>query len=504
MPGVETKVKPEYACEQPHKSSRSTVVKSPRISLGLKILGLISLVTCLVFLGMFAANYHWKRQITIHQIDRLGLRVSELLSMAIDGPMRRGDNEGTHDQFRVASDLYEDIQIYLTDFRGNITYSTEPGVLRQDLLSLYDYREVGEMLNNSLQHGLDAGILLELESRPYYLRMRSVPNSPECHHCHGASQPILGALLEFQDMHEDFAKLRTTQMYGGILAFGGLAVLLASVLFYLRSQLLGRIGILSRVSREIRQGNYSADFTIRGDDELSELGKNLSAMVNRLQSAEKYAAIGEFSTYIAHEIRNPLFAIGGFANTLVRVPHLDSTSMQKIQIILSESKRLDNILRTFINFSRPLELTMSPINLNAALLQTVELLNIKKQAPAVVVHLDLAKDLGEVMSDPEMVRQCLKNLIKNALSTMPSGGELHLNSREGRENIVLEIRDTGQGLPQEVLEQPFNPFTSLELAMTRKIIIDLGGELLLESSKESGTLATMRLPKAGQPGKIQK
>lgn len=471
-------------------------MKHPRISLGLKILGLITLVTCLVFFVLFAANYYWKQKITIHHIDRLGVRISELLSMAIDGPMRRGDNAGTHEQFRIASELYADMHIYLTDFRGNITYATEPEALRQDLLSLYDHHELRNMLQQSLQDDVNAGRLLEIKDNPYYLRVRSIANSPDCHHCHGSSQPILGTLFEFQNLKHDFAQLRTMQLHGGIMALGGLAVLLACVLLYLRTHLLDRIGKLSRVSREIRQGNYATDFTIKGDDELSELGANLSAMVRRLQSAEKYAAIGEFSTYIAHEIRNPLFAIGGFANTLVRSPGLDATGMQKVRIILSESKRLDDILRTFINFSRPLESTMSFVNINDTVQSTLQSLDIPSQFPQIELHVQLSDNLARIMTDPEMVRQCLKNLIQNSIATMPSGGELRITTLESKDNVVLEVADTGQGLPSDVLDQPFNPFTSLELAMTRKIVIDLGGELQLESSPESGTKALLKIPKS--------
>ncbi len=470
-------------------------MKRPRISLGLKILGLISLVTCLVFFGLFVANYYWKQEITIHQIDRLGHRTSELLGMAIDDPMRRGDNAGTHEQFRVASEMYKDIRIYLTDFRGNITYSTEPEALRKDLLGLYDHHEVRRMLKQSLNEGLSGGMLLELNGHPYYLNVRSIASGPECHHCHGATQPMLGVLLEFQSMHQDLAQLRTMQLYGGIMALGGLAVLLACVLLYLRTHLLDRIGKLSRVSREIRHGNYSTDFTIQGDDELSELGNNLSAMVHRLKSAEKYAAIGEFSTYIAHEIRNPLFAIGGFANTLTRSPGLDATSMQKLQIILSESKRLENILRIFINLSRPLELTMAPVDLNDTVHQALQNLDLAQRSPDVQVSLNLAENLSRVTTDPEMIGQCLKNLVLNSISTMPTGGELLIVTSEVKDNVILEVADSGQGLPSDVLNQPFNPFTSLELAMTRKIVIDLGGELQLESSQESGTRARIQIPK---------
>lgn len=475
--------------------SRDMTVEKLRLSLGIKILGLISVLTFVTFSCLFAANSYWMRQITIHQIDRLGLRASELLSMLIDGPMRRGDNEGTHEQFRIVGRQHEDVLAYMTDFLGNITYSTEPGVLRMDLLDIYGQEEIGAMLEQSLKHGLDSSVLLTLDGRPHYLRVRSISNSPECHHCHGMSQPILGALFEFQDIHPDFAKLKTMQMYGGGLALVSLVVLLTAMLFYLRSMLLGRIGELSRVSKEIRQGNYTADFSLHGDDELGELGRDLSAMVHRLRTAEKFAAIGEFSTYIAHEIRNPLFAIGGFANTLLRAPNLDSTSMQKIQIILKESTRLDNILRTFINFSRPLEVAMVAVDVNRMVYQVLELIDFRKGFPQVRIRLFLSDEVSMVRGDPELIKQGLLNLIKNALSTMPGGGYLDIRSRDGVDSVAVEITDTGQGLPPEVLEHPFNPFTSLELAMTRKIIIDLGGELHLESNAVKGTSSIMRLPK---------
>ncbi len=470
-------------------------MKKLQLSLGIRILGLVSLLTAVAFFCLFMANSYWMRQITLYQIDRLGLRSSELLSMLIDGPMRRGDDEGTHEQFRIAGRLYGDIRAYLTDFRGNITYSTKPGVLRLDLTSIYGQEKIGAMLEQSLKEGLDSKALLELQERPYYLRVRSIANAPECYHCHGASQPILGALVEFQNLYPDFAKLRTMQMYGGGLAMISLVVLLAALLFYLRSRLLNRIGELSMVSREIRQGNYSVDFIIGGDDELGQLGKDLSSMVHRLQTAEKFAAIGEFSMYIAHEIRNPLFAIGGFANTLLRVPNLDSTSRQKIQIILKESTRLDNILRTFINFSRPMEAAMVLVEPNRIVREVLELIDFKKNFPRVRTKLFLDEDACLVRGDAEMIKQCLLNLIKNALSTMPEGGDLNIRTSSGEDNVVIEITDTGIGLPREVLEHPFNPFTSLELAMTRKIIIDLGGELHLESCPGTGTGSELRLPK---------
>jgi len=95
-------------------------------SLGAKILMLVAILASTVFAVLFLVNSHWQRSNTMSQIDRLGQQVSDLLFMAaIKGPMMAGDDEGTHEQFQKVVDLYADVAVYLTDFRGDITYATK-------------------------------------------------------------------------------------------------------------------------------------------------------------------------------------------------------------------------------------------------------------------------------------------------------------------------------------------------------------------------------------------
>lgn len=218
----------------------------------------------------------------------------------------------------------------------------------------------------------------------------------------------------------------------------------------------------------------------------------------RLYQSQKMAAIGELSTYIAHEIRNPLFAIGGFANALLRIQTLDESAREKVRIILEESQRLDEILKSIINFARPTELTIGAVDVNALATQTVELMSFgtEKDIP---IALDLTPSIPLVHGNVEMLKQCLINLIKNAQESMEKG-HISVRTRYAEGLVLLEVEDDGRGIPPELQEQIFSPFFStkskgsgLGLAMTRKIMNEIGGKITLRSKVGVGTAITLEL-----------
>lgn len=222
-------------------------------------------------------------------------------------------------------------------------------------------------------------------------------------------------------------------------------------------------------------------------------------MEMKVQQSEKMAAIGELSTYIAHEIRNPLFAIAGFANSLLRSPALDASSREKAEIIGRESRRLEGILKSILNFARPTHAAPGEADLNAAARETVDFLRLGC-ADNLGIELDLAADLPLVRIAADLLKQCLVNLVKNGLEAMPDGGRLTVSTRLERDMAALAVADTGRGVPPENLDKVFNPFFStkdqgagLGLAMTRKIVEEAGGRVLLESAPGKGTTVTLLL-----------
>jgi signal transduction histidine kinase len=221
----------------------------------------------------------------------------------------------------------------------------------------------------------------------------------------------------------------------------------------------------------------------------------------RLQQAEKLAAVGELSTYVAHEIRNPLFAIAGFANSLLRSDTLDEKSRDKVSIILEEASRLDKIVKSLLNFARPTGGAAGVVDASRVAAQTMELMALACQEQGIAVKTNLVGGLPNAKGDPELIKQCIINMVKNSMEAMPDGGELSLASFLRGDSVVIELTDTGRGIPPENLDQVFNPFFStkdqgagLGLAMTKKILDETGGSVELESEVGQGTVVRMVLP----------
>ncbi len=218
------------------------------------------------------------------------------------------------------------------------------------------------------------------------------------------------------------------------------------------------------------------------------------------QQAERMAAIGELSTYIAHEIRNPLFAIGGFANSLLRSTTLDEDSRAKVDIILKESRRLDAILKTALNFTRPADAATGEVDINLATAETLQLMYAGCEEYGLRLSVKLAPGIAMGRGEAGMFKQCVINLVKNGMEAMQPGGMLSVRTGMTRSHVYVTVQDTGTGIPDAVRDKIFSPFFStkdkgagLGLAMTRKIVEEMGGYVELHSREGAGTSASLFL-----------
>jgi PAS domain S-box-containing protein len=226
-----------------------------------------------------------------------------------------------------------------------------------------------------------------------------------------------------------------------------------------------------------------------------------TSIENRLQQAEKLASIGELSTYMAHEIRNPLFTISGFANSLMRAEGLDDKAREKLSIILVESKRLDEILKSLMNFTRPTEAQVVEVDLNNLVTATMEVMSLPCRNQGVKATVSLDKSVAKVKANPDLIKQCLINLVKNSVEAMEGGGKLLVTTSMAQDYAILTVDDTGHGVPLDIRDKIFSPFFStrgkgsgLGLAQTRKIVDEIGGYVDLASKEGVGTKLTLRLP----------
>ncbi|MDR1490790.1 MAG: PAS domain S-box protein [Desulfovibrio sp.] len=217
----------------------------------------------------------------------------------------------------------------------------------------------------------------------------------------------------------------------------------------------------------------------------------------------KMAAIGELATYMAHEIRNPLFSIGGFANALLRNPSLNDLAREKARIIYDESRRLDIVLSNILNFARPMEQELTAFAAETVAVQTVELMTMGREDRGVNVVFEIGSDLPMVRGNAENLKQTLINIVKNSLEAMPDGGVLTLSVKRAYNFVDIEVKDTGVGIDPSIMGRIFSPFFStkssgagLGLALARKVIEEMGGGLSITSHPGRGTSVILSMPVA--------
>jgi PAS domain S-box-containing protein len=219
------------------------------------------------------------------------------------------------------------------------------------------------------------------------------------------------------------------------------------------------------------------------------------------QQVEKLTVIGEMSTYLAHEIRNPIMAIGGFANSLLRNEHLEPKDREKLQIIADETRRLDHMLTNILNFSKPATPTMGSLDVNQTVRESVELMQVGYSRQELVFDVVLDPHLPRAVGQAEAFKQCVVSLLKNSIEAMPGGGTVSIRTTLDEDFIALTVSDTGRGMGDKELAHVFSPFYStkhdgygLGLAMIKKIVEEIGGRIEIVSTVGQGTTVTLSLP----------
>lgn len=242
----------------------------------------------------------------------------------------------------------------------------------------------------------------------------------------------------------------------------------------------------------------------RKNRELGELNDLLVEARRDLTAKERLAALGQISGTIAHELGNPLNAMSGHVQLLVRDPDCPSAMRDELTVIEGEVKRMTAIIRRFLDSARPLSPAPQSIEI-AALVDEALSLTLSAEARArLEVTREIPSDMGPVLVDPSLVRHVLSNFLSNAVDAMPHGG--HLAVRAGRSHnglLALSVRDTGPGIPPEERKHIFEPFyttkppgkgTGLGLAICREIASALKGRIEIDSHPGTGSTFTLYLP----------
>jgi PAS domain S-box-containing protein len=254
------------------------------------------------------------------------------------------------------------------------------------------------------------------------------------------------------------------------------------------------------------QGNEIGSIGVFKDlRERLKMEEKLRETQQQLMQSEKLAAMGRLTSQIAHEVNNPIYGIMNTLELLKTEIPSGSKRRKILEMSLSETQRLSEILRNMLSFSKPEEEVHRPIDVNE-LLEGIALF-VEKQMREANIDIETRFDMEipKVMGSTNQLRQVLLNLIRNAKEAMPQGGILSLETMRQNARIVIHIRDTGIGIPEEVQDKIFEAFfttkqevkgVGLGLSVCYGIIKDHGGEIRVESEEGRGSTFSIILPTA--------
>lgn len=228
---------------------------------------------------------------------------------------------------------------------------------------------------------------------------------------------------------------------------------------------------------------------------------------DRLVQSEKLMALGEMAAKIAHEIKNPLTAIGGFARRIASPKPGGGTPPvgRYARIILKEVERLERTLNETLYFSREMAPTFRIVNLNAEIRDVLSMFREEFEEARISAVVDLSPDLPSITADPDQIRQVVWNLVSNAVQAVEGSGILtvgtHLADPAEGIGVILEVSDTGGGIPHDVVHNIFNPFfttkakgTGLGLPIVHAIVEKHGGTIHLDNREGVGVAFSIFLP----------
>ena len=225
----------------------------------------------------------------------------------------------------------------------------------------------------------------------------------------------------------------------------------------------------------------------------------------RLMETDRLAAIGELVAGVAHEVNNPLSSISAFAQLMLRDGGLTNTQRESVEIIKSETVRASQVVKDLLAFARRREPLHELVDLNGVITRTLRLRGYQMSTNQISVETDLAPDLPNVAGDARQLQQVCLNLVINAVQAMTAtgGGTLRLSTRYDKGSVVMDVRDSGPGIPDATKARIFEPFfttkdegegTGLGLSVSYGIVTAHGGTIEAAETSANGTTIRVTLP----------
>lgn len=222
-----------------------------------------------------------------------------------------------------------------------------------------------------------------------------------------------------------------------------------------------------------------------------------------MERQSRLVYLGEIAGSLAHEIRNPLNTINMNVQLLEeQLSDKDDAVVKKIHRVRNEVIRLDGILTSFLRFARPPKLSLKKVDVRELITKIEEFFGPEVEGAGIHLEVHMEEDLPPVHGDPEQLRQLFLNLLLNARDATPEGGNIRISVWRTPRRVHIAVEDTGCGIDKKNLDKIFEPYvtskekgTGVGLAIVRRIVMDHGGSIRVESTVGTGTTFTVSLPR---------
>jgi two-component system, NtrC family, sensor kinase len=336
----------------------------------------------------------------------------------------------------------------------------------------------------------------------------------------------------------------------------GFVVLLTLVSGLITHRIIGRpLEVLARAMRDVEGGDLSRRIPVETADDMGRLSQGFNSMLGRLSQADaqirafnqrlaaeiqaathdlseknttlaqlnrllndmrldnaskvRLATLGQLAAQLAHEIGTPLSSVSGHVQLALRERELPPALRERLDVSAREIERISKIVRDYLDSTRPLEPERQPTALPRLLEEAVEIVQGVAPAKQASVTWKVAPGVGDVVTDPGLLRQIVVNLLSNALDAVDRNGRVDVEARPvADDDILITVSDTGHGIAPDDLRRIFEPFyttkgrgkgTGLGLAICRQLTAALGGTISVESESGKGSTFFVRLPRQGPP-----
>ncbi|MGZ4820175.1 MAG: sensor histidine kinase [Terriglobales bacterium] len=253
----------------------------------------------------------------------------------------------------------------------------------------------------------------------------------------------------------------------------------------------------------------SLDFIEEGGQKIGALltmrdAESVRRIEDEIELSRRLAAIGRLTSGVAHEVRNPINAIMVHLEVLrEKIKQIDPESRRHMDVISSEIQRLDRVVQTLVDFTKPVELRLSDADLRRIVEDVSVLAAPEASRQGVTVKCDLPADPLTIKADADLVKQAVLNIALNGIQAMPGGGALQLVARRDDHLVDVEVRDQGPGIPPEIRDKIFNLYfttkktgSGIGLAMSYRVMQLHNGSMEFESQPGQGTTFHLRFPAA--------